>query len=885
VSNHTWSRIGEVFHAALEQDPARRDDFVAELCGQDTELRAEVEAMLAAHAGQTRLQLEDRLLSEGEAPDPMLGATVGAYRLVGLLGRGGMGDVYLAERSDDQYERRVALKLLRPGLGGPAGRERFLRERQILAQLEHPNIAMLLDGGVTGDGRPYLVMQYVDGEPITRWCRGRGLAVRERLALFRTVCDTVQAAHNTLVVHRDLKPANILITDEGQVRLLDFGIAKLLDETEPGLTVALDRLLTPAHAAPEQVTGRAVTTATDVYALGVLMYELLTGEKPFDVDLSSAAAIERTICETAPVAPSARAGAEGRLLRGELDTIVLKALRKEPERRYQSARELGQDIANHLEGRPVLAQGDSAAYRLRKAAGRHRTALLVTVAFLAVIGWSLVSLTGESRRTAAERDRAVAERERADAVVDVFSDLMAKTDPASTPEGRVLGRDDFIAMLADAVDGLDDQPDVQARLLEMQARVYHSHGQDAAWLEALQKLAAYYDEHGGEPRKVAAVSHSLAMATKQVRGRDEAVPLLRASVARQREMLGPISMDLAIAMQDLAEALSTTAPDEAADLMNQSFMMSRALGAVDSLAVARAYNGLGNVAWARGDAPAAHEHYRKALDLLTPMLGDGHPARLTVGYNEALTLRRPGQLAEGEAKLRGIRGLATTMYGPRHPTVINAWEALGTNLMLQGRHDEALAAFDEAAALQRQAGARGGATTWAVTMGAVALAAAGRTDEALARFEATAAPSDAFEAAYGQAWRALALCESGALDQAQTVLAAALPVLDAPPPAGRAAAAAEVAAAEATLLLAEGRFAEAEAPARRALDGFLAEQSDLPRIVARSRGLVAAALAGSGRTDEARTILAADLAAALECGYLAPVQRRLLLAAGAAAGL
>jgi tetratricopeptide (TPR) repeat protein len=882
----TWSRIGEIFHAALEVPGEERDAFLARECGDDATLLDEVVAMLGAHAGETRLVVEDRLLAEGDPAERLIGRTIGAYRLVGLLGRGGMGDVYLAERDDDQYERRVAFKLLRPGVGGRAGDQRFRRERQILAQLEHPNIATLLDGGVADDGRPYLVVQYVDGEPITEWCRRRNLSLRRRLELFLTVCDAVQAAHNSLVVHRDLKPANILVTADGQVRLLDFGIAKLLDEVEPGLTMALDLVLTPDHAAPEQVTGRAVTAATDVYGLGVLLYELLTDERPFPVDRSSAAAIERTICQTRPMPPSARAVPDRRALRGELDNIVLTALRKEPERRYQSAHELRDDVANYLAGRPVRAQGDSLGYRLSKAARRHRTALAVAAVVIATIAWSLVSVTAQSRRTAAERDRAVAERDRADALVAVFGDLMAKADPGSDPESAILSRDDFIGMLAVAVDDLGGQPDVQALLLETLAQVYHAHGRQESWLAVQERLAAYCDTHDVEPEAVAKVQHGLAMAIGAVRGADEAVPLLRASVDRQRKLFGPVSRNLSIALQDLAEAVAATSPDEAADLMNQSYAMAQALGAVDSVGVARAYNGLGNLAWRRGDVTAAYAFYSQTRDLLRPMLGDQHPIMLTVDLNVGTAMRHPDQLAEGEALLRRVRRDAIAVFSAEHPTANNTLWSLGQNLLLQRRYDEAVAMFDESAAVFREvAGPESDEVARWTAMGAVALTIAGDHDAALARFDSIAPLPSPFEAAYLGAWHAQALQAAGQRDRAFAAIDQALPAFDDPSAADAGMALlGEVAAAQATLLLAEGRFAEAEAPARRSAALCETRASFAPRVAARSHALLAASLAGAGRAAEARTILDAHLEAARECAYLTPLQRRLLMDAAVAVG-
>jgi serine/threonine protein kinase/tetratricopeptide (TPR) repeat protein len=896
LSDLTWSRLGEIFHAALEKDPADRAAFLAQECAGNQAARREVEAMLEAHEGSTRLLAEDRLLCESEAPDPRLGRKIGAYRLVELIGRGGMGDVYLAERDDDQYERRVAFKLIRPGLAGSGARERFLRERQILAQLEHPNIAMLLDGGMSDDGHPYLVMQYVDGQPITEYCREADLPLGERLELFRTVCETVQVAHQNLVVHRDLKPANILVTADGQVRLLDFGIAKLLDETEPDLTVNLDRMLTPAHAAPEQVTGQTVTTATDVYALGVLLYELVTDDRPFEVDQSSAAAIERSICESAPEPPSFRAPGRRKALRGELDNIVLKALRKEPGRRYQSARELGDDLANHLEGRPVLAQGDSLAYRARKALVRHRWAVGVSLVFLLVITVSLGAITRESHKRLAERDRAIAEQEKADAVVGVLSDLLTRSNPSNQPEGGVLSRDNFIAMLDEAVGGLDDQPAVQVRLRELLADVHRAHNRNEDWLEATEKVLEYHQRVGSSELTMAPSRHNRALAIQAVQGPRAAEPLLRESLEFHRKTLGPLHRDTGIATQDLAQALIIDRPDEAAALMDEAFAIALANDSVDSLAMARAFNGMGNLALGRGDISSARDSYDKALNLLEPFLGEAHPHVMTVSANLALTLRQPEELPRAEALLVRNRQLMEKVQGGRSTSVARSWEALGVVLVLQGRHEEALEAFTHATTIQREVSGPNHANTAnpMVKAGAV-LTAAGRPREALHLFdqvramEAARQPSEEtgekLLPVYGHTMQCLALYEAGRRAEALALLDELSVQLAEPAPAGQAWVLAELATVRTTILLAEGRAAEAVPWARQALAEREKEQGDLPRLLARDRALLAAALAGNGQEEEARNLLVDSLGPARQCGYLTPLQRVLLQEARASLGL
>ncbi len=446
MTDERWLQVERLFHAALMFGAAEREDFLAASCGDDG-LRAEVGSLLAAHerAGDF---IESSIFDAGfeAAPGAMTGKTVGHYRLIREIGRGGMGTVWLAERADDQFDKRVAIKLVRRGLDTDDILRRFRAERQILASLEHQNIARLLDGGATEDGLPYLVMEYIEGEPIDRYCDRRGLSITERLKLFREVCAAVQYAHQNLVIHRDLKPGNVLVTETGAPKLLDFGIARLLDPERAGAssqrTLTRGQMMTPDYASPEQVRGQTMTTASDVYALGVLLYELLTGRRPYRLAGCAPQEIERIVCETEPERPSlaVNGGREGkpeklrRHLAGDLDNIALMALRKEPARRYASVEQFSEDIRRHLAGLPVIARKDTLGYRGGKFIRRHKAGLaaaamiiisllagLLATAWQARVARSQQALAEQSRLAAetalaqAEAQRVIAEERRAEA--------------------------------------------------------------------------------------------------------------------------------------------------------------------------------------------------------------------------------------------------------------------------------------------------------------------------------------------------------------------------------------------------------------------------------------------------------------------------------------
>jgi eukaryotic-like serine/threonine-protein kinase len=513
-----WQHVKKVFNDACALDAPTREAYLSDACAGDTELRFQVDSLIAANAstGAVLDHAAAHYVPPFEPPpeDPWLGKQVGAYQLVACIGRGGMGSVYRARRADAEYENEVAIKLVRAGYGTDLVLQRFRAERQILANLGHPNIARLLDGGATASGEPFLVLELVDGEPIDEYCDKRNLSIDERLKLFRDVCTAVSYAHRHLVVHRDLKPANILVTAEGTIKLLDFGVAKLLqaipeDGAPAEATQTSLRAMTPAFSSPEQILGLPVTTASDVYSLGVVLYHLLAGCSPYRSKLGSTRDAIREVCETEPLRPSlaaaqiARKGANPAQPDRDLDDITLRALRKEPDKRYSSVEQFSEDLRRYLAGLPVIARGDRLSYRAGKFWRRHRLGVTVTGLVVAVLLAGLL-VTLRAARIAEQQSALAAQhfasvRQLANTFIfqvhDSIKDLPGATPARDLLVSTALQYLDTLASQARSDRGLQRElARSYARLGDVQGKVNNPNtGHDKAAIASYSKALALYE--------------------------------------------------------------------------------------------------------------------------------------------------------------------------------------------------------------------------------------------------------------------------------------------------------------------------------------------------------------------------------------------------------
>lgn len=471
----------ELFNQAVELDPPERGDFIAGLdCDED--LRAEIAGLLKSFDESEGLleQPVARLAENNEQH----GREFGSYRIVREIGRGGMGAVFLAERREGDIRHRVAIKILRQTIRESEIERRFLDERQILATLQHPNIAAFVDGGVSETGEPFIAMEFIDGVPITEYCRDRGASVRERLRIFLKACKAVGYAHRNLVVHRDIKPSNILVNSEGEPKLLDFGLAKLVGFQENDVTKTLFRALTPAYASPEQLKGDAITTSSDIYSLGVCLYEILTGRRPVETDDMSFEEIIRSVLEDEPFLPSRivssgqdRSIFVGSRIGSDLDNIVLMALRKEPERRYSSVDQFIKDIEHYLDGQPVMARSNTFFYRTGKLIARNRAASFMIFALTVSLIAGLVTAVHQYRRALAEQIHSQNETARAQRIARFMEKVLNYANPAWYAEGRDKNGDarlfEVIEALSDKIETeFPDDPRTQAELHHKFAEIH-----------------------------------------------------------------------------------------------------------------------------------------------------------------------------------------------------------------------------------------------------------------------------------------------------------------------------------------------------------------------------------------------------------------------------
>jgi serine/threonine-protein kinase len=693
-----WRLLEDLFQAACDLPASERTAFLDRACGSDASIREEVELLLASAdqtAGFIQQPVSDAARNIAGSP-PSRGKRIGPYELCSLLGQGGMGQVYLARRADNAYSQQVALKFIRADVA--VDQEMLLRfrvERQILANLNHPNVARLLDGGVTPEGLPWLALEYVEGVPIDEYCRRGGLPLRARLELFLTVCSAIEYAHRNLVIHRDIKPANVMVTSEGVPKLLDFGIAKLLDTdyVDSVRTRASDRLMTPDYASPEQVRGEPVTTATDVYAMGVLLYELLTGQRPFRVKTGSPLDIVRAICEETPRSPSAASAAEPdpgvdpRRLKGDLDTIVLMAMRKEPERRYSSIGQLAADIRAYLAGYPVIARGDTWGYRSRRFIARHKasvaSAVLVALALAGfAIGMGILARSANRARLTAQHQ--------AQFLAGMFQSAAPEESRGQTITARTL-----LDRGAERIDReLSNEPEVRASLLEVIAEAYHGLGAfDRSQALARQAFALARQNQGAYSDDAVKSGELLAVLELDQLHYDQAERLLRELIATQQKAHKGEDPQTARLMAWLGQCLSWADKDDAAiAVLRQTLAIDRKNGP-DQGSDTRNY--LGEVLKRKGNLEEAKQLFQESVEI-NRRTRPGSASYAVSLHNMATTLIDAGDIFGAERELREVLEIRRRILGSQHPDLTGTLNNLGRVLLRQGNWNAAEPYFKEA---------------------------------------------------------------------------------------------------------------------------------------------------------------------------------------------
>ncbi|MES2859398.1 MAG: serine/threonine-protein kinase [Pseudomonadota bacterium] len=692
-----WQRLSPLLDALLELPEQQREEHLAALHREDPALADQLRALLALEEADAGFLAEPVVeLPNGARP----GARIGPYRLDRLIGEGGMGQVWLAMRADGLYERRVALKLLRPGLADPRLRQRFDREREILARFAHPFIARLLDAGFDRTGQPYLALEYVDGEPITTYCQSRQLGIPARLDLFRQVCEAVSHAHANLIVHRDLKPSNIMVTPAGHVRLLDFGIAKLLDaeplpveQTRTGV-----RTFTLHYAAPEQIRGEPVTTMTDVYSLGVVLYELLTGSKPYRLKRQTDAEWEEAILAGEPMRPSqaaarseadvARPYTPARLCRelaGDIDNIVLKALGKRPDQRYVSAEALSQDLLSYLRGRPVLARGEALGYRARKYLNRHRWSIGAAAMVLAVLFAALGVVSWQARQ-------ALREAGRAQAMQSFIAELFEGA--SSTPMDAPMDLRGLLRLgIVRGDRSLARQPQARAELYGVVARLRLGLGD-------YREASALLDQQASLLRQLPDAPASLRLEAVTLRGNARRqlsdaggcvaqMQPLQALAEREHQQLpaqaSAFYSELARCRRDLGDN------QLASQILSRSLSLRRESG--DDVGVAENLLDLSSVQADDGKPVQAIKVLRAALGELQDKVGERHPLAIDMLRSLCALERNVDDLVTAERDCRQSLALALDLHGRNHRTSIDARRQLAALYVDLGRFGEAQAEF------------------------------------------------------------------------------------------------------------------------------------------------------------------------------------------------
>ena len=771
------AKLNKIIQKILKKKPEDRyqqmEDLLKELTGVLSEVKQD-------QPSPEQLKREDQAaLSARKVAEKDL-TEIGSYKVIRRIGDGGMGTVYLAERADKQYRQHVVIKVLKRGMDSEDILRRFRSERQILASLDHPNIVKLHDGGLTEDDRPYFVMSYIEaGIPIDRYCDQKKLGIKERLNLFQSVCKAVHYAHQNLIVHRDLKPGNILVSQSGQVNLLDFGIAKILNPDLFSITLAVTRkehhLMTPGYASPEQVRGEVISTASDVYSLGIILYELLTGHPPYQFKTLSPTEVERVVCEQEPLRPStilkriekdqtgetdplipikiaeARGTQEDKLRRqlaGDLDTIVLKALRKETSRRYTSADQLDEDIRRYLNGRPIRARTDTLNYRISKFIRRHRLGVSAVIIILVLLFAGLAGTVWQAQIARTERDRARLEATKSAEVTTFMKNLFKASDPREALGDSITARE-LLERGEARIEKLSEQPDVQAQMLDIMGTVYTSLGRyekaevllekastlnrdleekgkvealdvsnvinHLAWLMNekgeydkaeelyLESLDILKKDNKDKPEEITAVLNDLAVVRKNKGDYVGAEPLYRESLAIRKTVYGDRHLLTARSLNNLAVLLARMGDTEEAEpLFREAHEIKRIEYGENHPSIANSLTNLAILASRRNDYQAADSLFREALVIRKKVYGEVHPRIAMSLTNLATLLSEKGDFKEAEPIAREALKMRRELLGNDHPELAYTLLTMVGILENQNKFEEAESLCREAFEIRRK---------------------------------------------------------------------------------------------------------------------------------------------------------------------------------------
>ncbi len=716
-----WKKIQDLFHAAADLPPQEQRAFLKNACGDDDKLAAEILTLLAEDSQGSSLLDRDVAHIAGQVFDESAATSLafkefGPYRIKQMLGEGGMGVVYLAERSD--LGTQVAIKFLRDAWLSPARRERFASEQRTLAQLNHSSIARLYDADTLDDGTPWFVMEYVEGVALTEYCRRNQCSIERRLQLFRAVCEAVLYAHQHAVIHRDLKPSNILVKNDGSVRLLDFGIAKQIENLETPVEQTRDglRLMTPAYASPEQFRGERVGIRADVYSLGVILHELLAGRLPFDFSNRSAAEAEKIIAGQAPEKPSAvanrakesqlatdaRTPSASKTAWADLDVLCLTAMHKDEARRYQSVEALIRDIDHYLKGEPLEARLDSLRYRAGKFVRRNRRSVIAAAAVVTVILGVVVFFTV---RLAIARNAALAESARTQRIQQFMSNLFQGGDEAAGPSDdlRVITLLDRGVQEARA---LDADPKVQSELYQTLGEIYQKLGKldqaDSLMHSALEERKSIF---GADSREVAESLVALGLLRADQAKLDDAERLVREGLAMSKRHLPANHPDVAKGTAALGKVLEDRGEyDQAIQVLNEAVRLQSS-GAADATVtpeLASSLSELANTQFYAGHYGASEALNERVLGMNRQLYGERHPLVADTLINLGAIQLDLGHYKEAEAFDRQALEIDRAFYGNDHPETASAMTILGRALVYEQRYDEAADLLQQALAIQER---------------------------------------------------------------------------------------------------------------------------------------------------------------------------------------